>query len=589
MASNGKGGFFIVPSGYDFPVTERIFTPEDFSDDQRMIAETAERFAGEFTEETIRGIDSKKDSFRIMLDFFKKAGELGLSGIDVPEEYGGVGFDFVTAMLVSEKLGIVGSWAVSWAVNVGVGTHPLLFFGTDEQKKRYLPKLTSGEWIAAFAATEPDAGSDLFSMKTNAVLDGDNYVLNGNKAFVTNAGFANLLTVVARVDKDENKTACFLVERSSPGVSVGREEGKMGITGSSTCPVAFENVRVPKENLLGPVGRGFHIMLNALNLGRLKLTLMTVGSAKHIISAALQYGLERKQFGKPIVYFGLNQEKLAEMMIRTWMVESAAYRTSALVGMRLENSDLSNLDEAMNALREHTIECALLKVAGSELLWDVADHCLQIMGGYGYSTEYPAERWLRDARINRIFEGTSEINRLVAISTLLEKAGKNELPLMQVISRVVADIDEMSFDEPDTSFPAMQGKLVDNMKKMFLFAAGLVYQKFGHDKNALMNRQEILGRLSDMLMNVYLAESGLLRAKQIGGEIPEAIVAVFVQSASWANEIAAKEILASMQGGDMLKSYLGRLKRLSKMDLVDAIGLRRKIAAKLIKEEEYYL
>ena len=329
-------------------------------------------------------------------------------------------------------------------------------------------------------------------------------------------------------------------------------------------------------------------MLNALNLGRLKLTLMTVGSAKHIISAAVQYGLERKQFGKPIAYFGLNQEKLAEMMIRTWVVESAAYRTAALVGMRLENSDLSNFDEAMSALREYTIECALLKVAGSELLWDVADHCVQIMGGYGYSTECPAERWLRDARINRIFEGTSEINRLTAISTLFEKAGKNELPLMQVIPRVVAGLDKISFDD-ETLFPAVQEKMVDNMKKTFLFVAGFVYQKFGHDKSALMEQQEVLGRLSDVLMNVFLAESCLLRAKQVGREIPVAIAVVYIQNAFLEVEALAKETFAFLDSGDRLKSYFGRLKRLSKMELVDSIGLRRKIAAKLIKEEEYYL
>jgi alkylation response protein AidB-like acyl-CoA dehydrogenase len=631
-SSNGpaKGGAFIIPDGYGIPVETTSFVPEDFTEEQRSVRDMVRDFAeAELSDGTIRRMDRKEDEFAEVRRLMKQAAELGLTGIDIPEEYGGLGLDMVTYMLVSEILGVGGSWAVSWAANVGIGTSPLAFFGTPEQKERYLSKITSGEWITAFAATEPGAGSDLVSISTKATLDGDAYVLNGEKTFITNAAFADLFTVLVKIDGDPKKSACLLVEKTYPGVRPGKEEHKLGIQGSSTCPVVFDNVRVPKENLVGAVGQGMHIMLNALNLGRLKLALMCVGPSKRGITGVVRHTLARKQFGVPIAHFGMSQEKFAEMISRTWMVESASYRASGLLSERMEHADPADPNAAMEALREYTIEAALLKVAGSELLWDISDHCVQLLGGYGYSTEYPAERYLRDSRINRIFEGTNEINRLAGILTLFEKAAKNEIPLMAVVPQIVAEMrkgtekksgssgiprlakkmkkmllltvelarkkygagktSEKAEEKPAANFPQEQSALVNNMKKMFLFTAGLVYQKYGNDKMALMKSQEVLQRLSDMLILIYVSESGLLRATRIGGEIPAAISTMYIQKSFLKLETMAKEVLASLETGTMREMYLGGLRQLSRIRLVDTIGLGRTIVAPLLKEGEYYL
>lgn len=588
-----RGGYFVLPDGLGFPINKSIFTPEKFSDEQKIVSETTKKFMTEKVLPKIKEIDNQKGDYSLTIQLLREAAELGLLGTDVPEKYGGAGFDFITTILVSEIIGIGGSWAISWADQCGISSHPLLFFGNEEQKKKYLSKLASGKLIGAFAATEPEAGSDLHGIKTKAVLtpDGKFYILNGEKTFISNSSFADVFTVLAKVDGDSKKFACFLVERSSPGLTIGKEEEKMGISGSSTCPLNFQDVRVPVENLIGKVGDGLHIMLNILNIGRLKLGAMTVGPSKHIITESVQYALGRKQFGKPIAQFGLIKEKLANMVTETWMTESAVYRTSHLIEEKLKNSDLNNFEETLHALREYETECCILKVAGSELLWNVADENLQIHGGYGYIKDYPAERYQRDSRVNRIFEGTNEINRLDSVLYLLAKAQKGELPLAQAGAVLAKQLEEMSCVELSEGPLSLQTEIVNSIKKMFFVAGGRFLEKFP-TKEKLISQQEIIGKLSNMLICIYLSESGVLRAKEIRGEIPEAIVTLYVQNSAMKVERLSKEILSSLEQGDMLKSYLSRIKRLARPfadNLVDVVALQRKIADKLIEEEKYFL
>ncbi|MBI4801742.1 MAG: acyl-CoA dehydrogenase family protein [Elusimicrobia bacterium] len=587
------GGYFSIPDGLGFPVNARIFTPEKFSAEQKMAAETAGKFIEKEVAPKIAEIDAQKGDYGLTVALLKKTAELGFLGTDAPEEYGGAGYDFITAMLVSEIFGAGGSWAVSWAAHSGIGTHPLLFFGAKEQKKKYLTKLVGGEWAGAFAATEPEAGTDLYGAKTKATLSGDGkfYILNGSKTFISNSGFAGLFTVLAKVDGDPKKSACFLVERGSPGLTIGKEENKMGICGSSTCPLNLENVKVPVENLLGEIGKGIHIIFNTLNLGRLKLGAMTVGPSKHVITEAVQYALERKQFAMPIARFGLIKEKLAGMVVGAWMTESAVYRTAGLIEEKLKAVNLENSAETLEALREYEIECSILKVAGSEIFWHIADENVQLHGGYGYIKDYAAERYLRDARINRIFEGTNEINRLTVVLNLLDRAGKGRLPLAQAGAVLAKQLEETSGEELPAEPLALQAELVNSIKKMFFVAGGRVLEKFPA-KEKIMGEQEILGRLSNMLSLIYIAESGLLRARESGGEIPETIVKLYVQNAALEAEKLAKEVLAFLEEGDMLKSYLGRLKRLGRPlanNLADPVTLERKIADKLIEKGKYFL
>lgn len=588
-----KGGYFVIPGGLGFPVIEKIFIPERFTDEQKIAAETTKKFILEKVLPKIKEIDSQKGDYNLTVQLLREAAELGLLATDVPEKYGGAGFDLTTTMLVSEIIGIGGSWAISWADQCGISAHPLLFFGNEEQKKKYLGKLASGELMGAFAATEPEAGSDLYGIKTRACLsaDGKFYILNGEKTFISNSGFADIFTVLAKVDGDVKKSACFIVERSAPGLAIGKEEEKMGISGSSTCPLNFIDVKVPVENLLGKVGEGLHIILNILNVGRLKLGAMTVGPSKHIITEAVQYAISRKQFGMPIAKFGLIKEKLADMAAGAWMTESAVYRTAGLFEEKLENTDLNDFDGLVNALREYETECSVLKIAGSELLWNAADENLQIHGGYGYIKEYPAERYMRDSRVNRIFEGTNEINRLTAVLCLLAKAGKGDIPLVKAGAALIKQLEESVPAELSEGPLALQTEILNSVKKMFFVAGGRFIEKFP-DREKLIAEQEIIGRLSNILLRIYLAESGLLRAKETGGEIPETIVTLYVQNSAMEAERLCKEVLSALEKGDALKSYLGRIKRLARPfadNPVDVVALQRKIADKLIQEERYFL
>jgi len=587
------GGYFSIPDGLGFPVNKTIFTPEKFTEEQKMAAETAKRFIEKDVLPKLAAIDEQKGDYALTVQLLKKVADMGFLGTDVAEEYGGSGLDFTTAMCVSEVFGAGGSWAVSWAAHSGIGTHPILFFGTEAQKKKYLPKLVSGEWTGAFGATEPEAGSDLYGAKTKATLspDGKSYLLNGNKTFISNSGFANLFTILAKVDGDPKKSACFLVERGTPGFTIGKEESKMGISGSSTCPLNLVDVQVPVENVLGEIGKGIHIIFNTLNLGRLKLGAMTTGSGKSVINDAVKYAVDRKQFGLSIAQFGMIKEKLANMVVGAWMTESAVYRTAGMVEERFKATDFKNLPAVLEALREYEIECAILKIAGSEMFWYVADENVQVHGGYGYTKDYLAERYLRDARINRIFEGTNEINRLTAILNMLERAGKGKLPLAKAGAALAAQLEESSSEELSDEKLAVQAELVNGMKKMFFVAGGRVLEKFPV-REKIVAQQEILRRLSDMLILMYLSESGLLRAKEHGGEIQEAIVKLYVQNAAMECEKLAKEVLAYLEEGDMLKSYLGRLKRLARPlvnNLLDPVTLQRKIADKLIESKKYFL
>ncbi|MCH7758907.1 acyl-CoA dehydrogenase family protein [Patescibacteria group bacterium] len=586
-----QGGYFVIAEGLGFPVTQKIFIPEDFSDDQKMMAEMSQEFLREKVLSQIANIDEQKGNFELTIQILKEAAGLGLLGIDVAEKYGGANLDLLMMTLISEKLGAGGSWTVSWAVHVGIGSHPLILLGTEKQKEKYLAKITSGECFTAFAATEPGAGSDLFSIKTKATLmeDGENYLLNGEKIFISNAGFAHLFTVLAIVDGQRDQTVCFLVEADTPGLTVGKEENKMGIVGSSTCSLILKDVKVPKENLLGEIGGGLHIILNILNLGRLELAAITVGVNKHLITQSTRYALKRKQFNSRIIDFGLIKQKLVQMVVQTWMTESAVYRITKLMEEKLASADSDQPQEILNALREYEIECALLKVAGTENLSSAADKNLQIHGGYGYMKDYPAWRFYVDSKINEIFEGTNEINRLAAILTLLKKAGQNKLPLVTVIQNLVQQLDEISSPEIGDQPLASQTAIINNAKKMFLFAAGITYQKLGHDKEKLMSEQEILGKMADMMLRIFLAESGLLRAQQTSEEMHGIIVTIYAQETILEIEKLAKEILSSLEQGDMLKSYLSRLKRLTRYDLVNTTALGRKIVDQLIEQEKYFL
>ncbi|BBH22740.1 acyl-CoA dehydrogenase [Paenibacillus baekrokdamisoli] len=597
------GGRFVIED----MSPEAIVTPEDFTEEQRMIAEAARAFVtGEIQP---RDAEIESLNYELTVELMRKAGELGLLGADVPEAYGGLGLDKVSTTLLAETLAEASSFALSVGAHVGIGTLPIVFFGTPQQKQRYLPDLAVGQRIAAYCLTEPASGSDALGARTTARLspDGKHYVLNGSKIYITNAGFADLFIVYAKVD-GEHFTA-FIVERHSPGFGIGPEEHKMGIKGSSTCPLYFDDTPVPVENVLGQVGKGHLIAFNILNIGRFKLAAACVGGAKETIALAANYANTRKQFGRVISSFPLIGAKLADMNIITYVMESMVYRTAGWIDDMLQSveAEASAAEQntstqadggagarAAKAISEYALECSILKVFATEALSSVADEGVQIHGGYGYIREYKIERIYRDARINRIFEGTNEINRLLIPGTLMKKALKGELPLLRkaraLQSELLQPMPLPAFDEPLSK----ETFRIQQAKKIFLAVGGLAVQRYGL---ALEQQQEVLALLADMMIQLFAMESANLRTRKMqlrasansSSKTENAVemTTVFVQEAMERIERYAKTALAAIEEGDSLHTQLSILKKLTRSPLVDTVALKRCIASRIIRSEQY--
>lgn len=584
------GGSFVIA---DIDYT-RVVTPEDFNEEQRMIGETTEEFVK--TEILPRDEEIEHLNYELTADLLRKAGEVGLLGADVPESYGGMGLDKVSTTLISEKLTKASSFALSAGAHVGIGTLPIVYFGTEAQKQKYLPKLATGELLAAYCLTEPSSGSDALGAKTTAVLseDGTHYVLNGTKQFITNAGFADVFIVYAKVNGTDFST--FIVERSMEGVSIGPEEKKMGIKGSSTCPLILEDVKVPVDNLLWEVGKGHLIAFNILNIGRFKLAAGCLGSSKDAIEYTAKYANERTQFGQKISSFPLIGKKLAEMNTRTYVLESMVYRTAGLFDVGLADVDHGSADvgyQSAKAIAEYQLECSINKVFGSEALDFVSDEGVQIHGGYGFTQEYRIERIYRDSRINRIFEGTNEINRLLIPGSLVKRAMKGELPLLSAAQKLQAELMEPM---PSRTFEGTleeEAHLLSMSKKIFLMAGAQAVQKY---QLKLEREQEVLSHLADIMISVYAMESALLRTQKLiaragedKAELPIAMTRAFIHEEFGKIEVWAKEVLSYMEQGDLLRTQLSILKKLTKRSAVNTLSLKRQIAAKVIQAERYVL
>jgi alkylation response protein AidB-like acyl-CoA dehydrogenase len=591
-----------APGGGSFLIEERqpgeVFTPEDFSDEQRQIAETAAQFAANEVLPAAEEIEAKHfDVTRVLL---KKAGDLGLMAVDIPEEYGGLAMDKVTSAIVADRMSKLASFSVAFSAHVGIGTLPIVWYGTDAQKEKYLPKLATGEWLAAYALSEASSGSDAMNIRTRAVLseDGRHYVLNGEKMWITNAGFADLFTVFAKItdpkdsDPKNAKFSAFLIERNTPGLTIGAEEHKLGIRGSSTCPLILSDCKVPVENLLGEAGKGHHIAFNILNIGRFKLGAACVGGARTSLANGIKYAKERKAFGKSIADFGLIQQKIADCTARIFVGESMAYRTVGMIDAALAaipEEQRHNSREIQKRIEEYAVECSILKVWGSEMLDAVVDHVVQIYAGYGYVEEYPAERAYRDSRINRIFEGTNEINRLIITGFLMKRAMAGQLALLPAIKQIMDEVmspPPPSFDESAGDELAREAAILANAKKAALFCAGSASQKY---MNALADQQEVMADLADMIMEVYALESALIRARKM--RAPVGILATQYYAAYAMNviEAATRRVVAAVAEGDMLRTQLAILRRLLKHEPANMIETARALAKLAIDTGRYPL
>ena len=586
-ASKIPGGAFLIEERKP----EDVFTPEDFTEQHLLIAQTAEEFANKEIVPNIEKMEHKE--FSINRELLKKAGELGLSGVDVPEAYGGMQMDKVTSAIIADRVAKYGGFSTTWGAHTCIGTLPIVYFGTEEQKKKYLPGLASGELVGAYALSESSSGSDALNCRSRAVLsaDGKHYLLNGEKMWITNAGFADLFIVFAKVDGE--KFTAFIVERGFPGFSVGAEEHKMGIRGSSTCPLILNDCRVPAENVLGEVGKGHHIAFNVLNVGRFKLGAACIGSARNCIESATAYAKQRKAFGKVIADFGLIREKLANIAAGIFTGEAMAYRTVGMMDAAI--AQLGTAHDDMTAVRkvidEYAVECSILKVWGSEFISYVVDEVVQIYGGYGFVEEYPAERNYRDVRVNRIFEGTNEINRLVITGFLLKRAISGQLPLMPAIKKLMDEVLSGSTEEADEGPLPEERSLVARARKIGLFAAGIATQKY---MQAIQEEQEIMGAIANMVIETYAMESAVLRAHKLinrKGEaaagLAVAMTRVYMAGALEKIESAARMVIAACAEGDMLRSQLAILRRLCKYDPFNVVSLRRTIAQRVIETGKY--
>ncbi len=592
MSTPIKGGEFLIRESS----CESVFTPEDWNEEQLMIAQTCREFLEQEVFPKLNDIDDQKEG--LMQELLDKAGELGLLGISIPEEYGGFGKNFVTSMLTTEVLGAGHSFAVAIAAHTGIGTLPILLYGNDAQKQKYITKLASGEWKGCYCLTEPGAGSDANSGKTRAVLsaDGKHYILNGQKMWITNGGFADVLTVFAKIDNDENLSA-FIVERGYEGITFNAEEHKMGIKGSSTRQIFFNDVKVPVENLLSERQNGFKIAVNILNLGRIKLAGAALGGAKRAINHSIQYATERQQFGRPISKYGAIQHKLAEQAIRVFACESATYRCSQNIDDAIEALIKDGMEPSkakLKGVEQFAAEAAILKVHGSEVLDFVVDEGVQIYGGMGYSAEAPMDRAYRDARINRIFEGTNEINRMLTVDMLLKRAMKGELDLMGPAQKVAAELMGIpEFGDMENDLVTSTKNTLAGFKKAVLMVAGAAVQKL---MTTLAKEQEVLMNIADMIIDVYVAESLMLRVEKMhktgktaSGSVHEGILSVFINDAAVRIHTAGREAVCSFAEGDELRMLLMGLKRFTKTEPVNTKNLRREIASKLISDNTYSL
>jgi alkylation response protein AidB-like acyl-CoA dehydrogenase len=583
-----------IPGG-SFLIEERkpedVFTPEDFTDQHLLIAQTAEEFANKEIVPNIEKMEHKE--FAINRELLKKAGELGLSGVDVPEAYGGMQMDKVTSAIIADRVAKYGGFSTTWGAHTCIGTLPIVYFGTEEQKKKYLPGLANGQTVGAYALSESSSGSDALNCRTRAVLSADrkHYILNGEKMWITNAGFADLFIVFAKVDGE--KFTAFIVERRFPGFSVGAEEHKMGIRGSSTCPLILSDCKVPVENVLGEIGKGHHIAFNVLNVGRFKLGAACIGSARTCIEGATAYAKQRKAFGKVIADFGLIREKLANIAAGIFAGEAMAYRTVGMMDAAIAQLGPSHDDMApvRKVIDEYAVECSILKVWGSEFISNVTDEVVQIYGGYGFVEEYPAERNYRDVRVNRIFEGTNEINRLLITGFLLKRAMSGQLPLMSAIKKLMDEVLSGTTDEAEEGPLTEERKLVARAKKIGLFAAGVATQKY---MQAIQDEQEIMGAIANMVIEMYAMESTVLRAHKLimqngeqASELAVAMTRVYLERAMEKIESAARMVIAACAEGDTLRSQLAILRRLCKYDLFNVVSLRRTIAQRVIETGKY--
>lgn len=585
-----KGGEFLIRN----TDAQEIFCPEDWNEEQLMILEMCRDFIEKEVRPKLERIDEMEEG--LMPALLEKAGQLGLLAVSIPEEYGGLGKDFVSSMLVTEGLGAGHSFAVAQAAHSGIGTLPILYYGNEEQKAKYIPRLATGEWKGAYCLTEPNAGSDANSGKSRATLsaDGSHYILNGQKMWITNGGFADVLTVFAKIDDDENLSA-FIVEAQSEGITLNPEEKKMGIKGSSTRQIFFNDVKVPVENLLSTRGNGFKIAVNILNLGRIKLGGAALGAAKKVIDNSIEYALSREQFGKPIAKYGAIKHKIAEQAIRTFVTESAIYRASKNIEDATQSLIAEGMEEQrakLKATEQFAIEAAIIKVHASEALDYVVDEGVQIYGGMGYSAEAPMDRAFRDSRINRIFEGTNEINRLLAFDMMIKKAMKQELPLLEAAQKVASSLMELPdfSTKEDQRLLAAEEKTIMGMKKAVLMIAGASVQKF---MMSMAKEQELIMLISDMLIETYACESALLRVQKNEHHVEplqklkSAMVQTYVyDAAARVHQQGRAAINYFAEGDEARMMHLG-LRRFTKTEDTDTISLRREIAAYLLEQGRY--
>ena len=572
---------------------EEVFTPEDFSDEQRAIAATTTQFVENEIFPHLEEIEEQ--NFDLVVAGMKKCGELGLLMIDAPEEYGGLELDKATSMLVGEKIAPAGSFSVAYAAHTGIGTLPLVYYGTKAQKDQYLEKIITGEWLAAYCLTEPGSGSDALGAQAFAVLsaDGSHYVLNGTKQFITNGSFADLFILFAKIDKEH--FTCFLVEKTFEGLVVGVEEKKMGIKGSSTTQIILDNCKVPVANVLGAIGKGHKIAFNVLNVGRFKLGACVAGASKYALREGLLYANERKQFGKTIGSFGAIQEKIADLTADIFASESLVYRLAGLLDAKLATIAKGSDDyyiEYQKGIEDYSAECAISKVFCSDVLARVVDEVVQIHGGYGFVSEYPAERFYRDERINRIFEGTNEINRLLTTGMILRKAMKGELPLQAEAMKAFEALMTPSFEEQDEEIPFITEKtLLKNLKTLFLVLAGTGVQKY---MQKLQEEQEILMAAADIAIQIFAIESAVLRAEKILSKLSEsrqqqlkATVKVFTFNATEEAATAAKKAAYYVEEGDGLLMLLSGVRRFTKYDASGLLAAKRTVAAAALDAESY--
>ena len=588
-----KGGSFLIEE----TKKEDVQIPEDFDSELKMFAKTAR----DFVEKEVwpKNEEIENQNFEVVKELMRKAGEKGLLMVDIPEKYEGMGLNKTSSTVVAEEIARAGSFAVTQGAHTGIGTLPIVFFGTEEQKKKYLPKLGSGEWIGAYCLTEPNSGSDALAAKATAVLDetGNYYILNGTKQFITNGGIAQSYVVFAKVD-GEHFTA-FILDRDMEGLEIGPEEKKLGIKGSSTTQVILNDVKVPKENLLGEIGKGHLIAFNILNIGRFKLGAAAIGASKLAMEESIKYAKQRYQFKYPLVAFGAIKEKIANMAVKIYGAESATYRTVGMIDEILEQIDENDPEynqKALQGIEEYAVECSIIKVYGSEVGDYCVDENVQIHGGYGYCQEYPAERHYRDSKINLIFEGTNEINRLLIPGMLFRRALKGELPLMEAAKKLVDDLLSgnimMVMGEDEDKIDLLK-RIVENAKKMCLFVTGSAAQKYG---KKIINEQELVMRGADMISETYIMESALLRAikmiDKIGKEDAEIylnLAEALIYEGIEKMHLWGRQALSAVEQGDMLRTQLSMLRKFARIQPIDLIHLKRKIADYFIEKEEYVL